>query len=178
MPLRRELPASTVYLVMEGAWGLLFYLMATVASVYRIIEADLNGFELVLVGTVLEGTTLIFEVPTGVVADAISRRLSILVGTFLTGLGFLIEGSIPRLIPILLAQVLWGIGYTFISGADVAWITDEIGEDRARRCTCAPLSCLSSRRSSASREASVSPPSRWDCHSRRRVSAPLLSACS
>ena len=132
MRTRRILPAGTVYLAMEGVWGLLFYLVATTAAVYRIIQAELNGFELVLVGTVLEGTTLIFEVPTGVVADAISRRLSVLVGTFLTGFGFMLEGSIPSLLPILFAQVLLGIGYAFISGADVAWITDEIGEERAR----------------------------------------------
>ncbi|WP_344191212.1 MFS transporter [Kribbella karoonensis] len=32
---------------------------------------------------------------------------------------------------ILGAQVLWGVGYTFTSGADQAWITDEIGAERA-----------------------------------------------
>ena len=31
----------------------------------------------------------------------------------------------------LLAQVLWGLGYTFTSGAAEAWITDEIGEEAA-----------------------------------------------
>ncbi|GAE47968.1 tetracycline resistance protein [Mesobacillus boroniphilus JCM 21738] len=30
-----------------------------------------------------------------------------------------------------MSQVLWGIGYTFTSGAHQAWIADEIGEDRA-----------------------------------------------
>ncbi len=34
-------------------------------------------------------------------------------------------------LPILLAQVLWGLGYTFTSGATQAWITDEIGEAAA-----------------------------------------------
>jgi multisubunit Na+/H+ antiporter MnhG subunit len=29
------------------------------------------------------------------------------------------------------AQVLWGVGFTFTSGADQAWITDEIGTERA-----------------------------------------------
>jgi DHA3 family tetracycline resistance protein-like MFS transporter len=30
-----------------------------------------------------------------------------------------------------LAQVIWGFGYTFTSGATQAWVADEIGEDRA-----------------------------------------------
>src|SRR5439155_14021 len=34
--------------------------------------------------------------------------------------------------PAILTQVLWGFGETFTSGADVAWITDEVGEERAR----------------------------------------------
>jgi MFS transporter, DHA3 family, tetracycline resistance protein len=34
---------------------------------------------------------------------------------------------------ILLAQVLWGIGYTFTSGATQAWLSDEIGEENANR---------------------------------------------
>ena len=36
----------------------------------------------------------------------------------------------PLLVPILAAQMLWGIGYTFTSGANQAWITDEIGENQ------------------------------------------------
>ena len=43
----------------------------------------------------LELTIFIFEVPTGVIADVYSRRLSVIIGYFLIGLGFLLEGSIP-----------------------------------------------------------------------------------
>src|SRR5690606_7603351 len=32
---------------------------------------------------------------------------------------------------IIAGEVLWGIGYTFTSGATQAWITDEIGEGAA-----------------------------------------------
>ncbi len=93
--------------------------------------AELTPLQLVLVGTTLEAAVFIFEIPTGVVADVFSRRLSIVIGWFLIGLGFIVEGSFPYFAPILLAQVLWGLGYTFTSGATEAWITDEIGEDRA-----------------------------------------------
>jgi len=103
----------------------------TYSSVYQVTMANLNALQLVLVGTVLELTVFIFEVPTGVVADIYSRRLSIIIGYLLIGLGFILEGAIPLFATILLAQVLWGCGYTFTSGATEAWITDEIGEQAA-----------------------------------------------
>lgn len=69
--------------------------------------------------------------PTGVIADVYSRRLSIIIGMFVMGLGFVVEGSFPFFAPILLAQVIWGLGYTFTSGATEAWIADEVGEEQA-----------------------------------------------
>jgi DHA3 family tetracycline resistance protein-like MFS transporter len=93
--------------------------------------AELTPLQLVLVGTTLEAAIFIFEIPTGVVADVFSRRLSIVIGWLLIGMGFIVEGSFPYFAPILVAQVLWGLGYTFTSGATEAWITDEIGESRA-----------------------------------------------
>lgn len=123
-----KLPAYPVYLMMSGFGALFFAVFATVSSVYRIQDAGLNPFQLLLVGTVLEATALLFEIPTGVVADVYSRRLSIIIGTILVGLGFMLEGAFPILLPILLAQVVWGIGSTFTSGAEQAWIADEMGE--------------------------------------------------
>ncbi len=93
--------------------------------------AALSPLQLVLVGTTLELTVLLCEVPTGVVADVYSRRLSIIIGFCLIGLGFLLEGLIPLFGTILIAQMLWGLGYTFTSGSRQAWLSDEIGEETA-----------------------------------------------
>jgi len=80
---------------------------------------------------VLEATVFLFEVPTGVVADIYSRRLSVILGYFIIGLGFILEGSLPFFWAIASGQALWGLGYTFTSGATQAWISDEIGEAAA-----------------------------------------------
>ncbi len=103
---RRSAPA--VYLTIEAVTGFAFYTMATLASVYRITSAGLDPLQLVLVGTALEGTVFLFEIPTGILADTISRRRSVIVGTFLTGVGFMIEASFPSFFPILAGQVVWG----------------------------------------------------------------------
>lgn len=124
----RKLPAYYVYLMMAGGSSLFFATAFTVAAVYRVIEAGLNPFQLLLLGTALEATVFLCEIPTGLVADVYSRRLSIIIGTFLIGIALMIEGSFPIFWPIILAQAMWGLGYTFTSGAREAWIADELGE--------------------------------------------------
>jgi DHA3 family tetracycline resistance protein-like MFS transporter len=117
-----------IYLIVNGLTSAFYWMVFTVSSIYYVVQAGLDPFQLVLVGTVLELSIFIFEIPTGIVADIYSRRLSVIIGFFLTGIGFLVEGSFPAFLPILAAQVLWGVGFTFTSGALQAWITDEIGE--------------------------------------------------
>jgi DHA3 family tetracycline resistance protein-like MFS transporter len=119
-----------LYLMMETAAAVSFALVFTVNMVYQVEVVGLGPLQLVLVGTMLEAVVFLFEIPTGVVADVYSRRLSILIGWFLIGAGFIVEGTIPRFETVLLGQVLWGLGYTFTSGATEAWIADEIGEER------------------------------------------------
>lgn len=115
-----------IYYVYSSAWGLFFSLVTTIFSLYHIEMVKLNPFQLVLVGTVLEGTCLLFEIPTGIVADNYSRKRSLVYGLLLMGCGFSLEGNFPVFFMILAAQVVWGIGATFLSGADTAWINDEL----------------------------------------------------
>ncbi|AKU19284.1 hypothetical protein VV02_24575 [Luteipulveratus mongoliensis] len=108
----------------------LFWVLSTTLNiVYQVTVVDLSAFQLVVVGTVLEATCFLFEIPTGIVADLYSRRLSIIIGVLLMGAGFTLQGAVPTFWAVLSAQVVWGIGYTFTSGAWEAWITDEVGED-------------------------------------------------
>ena len=89
----------------------------------------MDALQLMLVGTTLEAICFLFEIPTGIVADLYSRRLSTIIGFALVGLAYVIEGSFPRFDMILLTQVFWGLGWTFISGAHDAWIADEVGAE-------------------------------------------------
>jgi DHA3 family tetracycline resistance protein-like MFS transporter len=98
---------------------------ATVASVYRIEVVGLDPLRLVLLGTALEVAVFLFEVPTGVFADTFGRRRSVIVGCVLMGSGFALEGAVPEFLTVLAAQAVWGVGYTFVSGALEAWVADE-----------------------------------------------------
>jgi DHA3 family tetracycline resistance protein-like MFS transporter len=123
----------TVYLILEFSSALLFSLVFTVHQVYYVTLVGLSPLQLVLTGTLLEASIFVFEIPTGVLADVKSRRLSIIVGNVLLGSAFVLEGALAAFWNVALAQVLWGLGYTFTSGATQAWIADEVGEARAGR---------------------------------------------
>ena len=121
--------AIGVYYLYTGLTTLFFMMVFSSNMVYQVETAGLNPLQLVLVGTVLELSVLLFEVPTGIVADLYTRKGSIIIGSILVGCGFMIEGNFPSFLPILIAQIVWGFGYTFTSGALIAWITDEIGQE-------------------------------------------------
>ncbi|MEJ2013991.1 MAG: MFS transporter [Anaerolineales bacterium] len=131
--MKRDFDATHIYLFIEIAASILFPMIFVASSLYQVTTAGLTPLQLVLIGTTLEAAAFAFEIPTGVIADVYSRKLSIIIGYALLGAGFLVEGSFPAFWPILLAQVIWGLGYTFTSGASQAWISDEIGEEGANR---------------------------------------------
>ncbi|HEY5872232.1 MAG TPA: hypothetical protein VIT46_03255, partial [Gaiellaceae bacterium] len=76
----RRLPASTVWYAYEAAASFLWAMVFTVTAYYFVTEVGMSPLELVLVGTVMELAVFLFEVPTGIVADTTSRRLSIVIG--------------------------------------------------------------------------------------------------
>ncbi|MHC8514587.1 MFS transporter [Sporosarcina sp. ITBMC105] len=120
-----------VYLFTCFSSQLFFTYIFTVNLLYHVQVVKLDPLQLVLVGTVLELTVFLFEIPTGVLADVKSRKLSLIIGYFLIGFGFIIEGLFPLFAAVIFSQIAWGIGYTFTSGAQQAWIADEIGEEKA-----------------------------------------------
>ncbi len=123
--------AAPIYLTLEGSLSFFFAVAYTINLVYQYTVVGLNPLQLVLVGTVLEGTAFLCEIPTGLVADTYSRRLSIVTGCVLLGLSLILQGAIPTFAAILLSQVVSGLGYTFLSGATEAWLADEVGEEAA-----------------------------------------------
>ena len=126
----KRLPAVPVYLLIEGFGSLAFMLTFTITNVYYVTEVGMSPLQLVLCGTAMELAIFLFEVPTGVVADTVSRRLSIVLSFGVLGIAGILFGVLTSPVLIIAAYALWGIGYTFQSGAYEAWIADEVGEER------------------------------------------------
>ncbi|TCI26350.1 MFS transporter [Exiguobacterium sp. SH3S2] len=116
-----------LYYMVTSSRSLVIQMVFTLNAIYYVTTAELNALQLVLIGTILEVSIFLFELPTGLVADLYGRKRSIVIGTGLIGLAHLLEGGIPEFWAIAVASSLWGIGWTFISGAEQAWIADEMG---------------------------------------------------
>ncbi len=122
----RRLPATTVFYGLElldrvPTW--------VVMSVYLVRELHLSPLQLVLMGTAMEGAIFLCEVPTGVVADTYSRRLSLIIGNLGMGAAWIAVALISEPWIVILLWGVWGLSYTFTSGAYEAWITDEVGAE-------------------------------------------------
>jgi DHA3 family tetracycline resistance protein-like MFS transporter len=102
-------------------------------AVYLVSVLHFSPLQLVLMGTAMEAAVFLCEVPTGVVADTYSRRLSLIVGYFGMGLAWMLVGVFSAAWAIIALWALWGISYTFTSGAYEAWISDEIGVEKVSR---------------------------------------------
>ncbi len=102
-------------------------------TVWWIVELGLGPLQLVLMGLVLELSVLVAETPTGVVADVVSRKRSIVIAQVVMGVGFIWSVASTNYWIILPAQAVFGVGWTFRSGADTAWVTDELrGREQLR----------------------------------------------
>lgn len=98
-----------------------------VTSLYLVVDAHLSAFQLVFLGTAQGIISLVVEVPAGVVADTISRKWALVIAHALVGISMMITGLVTAFPALVATQLMWGVGWTFASGADVAWVTDELG---------------------------------------------------
>ena len=125
--------AYRLFLILCGVGAFAGNLAFTLNIVYQAQVVGLGPLQLVLVGTVMEAVAFFAQVPTGVIADVYSRRLSVVIGYVLMGLGLLLWGLVPTFAAILAANAVWAIGAVCVDGAQEAWAADEIGEDRIGR---------------------------------------------
>jgi MFS family permease len=95
-----------------------------------LLDAGLSNLEAFAANAFFTGGMVIFEVPTGIVADTIGRRTSYLLGTLtLSGASLLyvllwqIEAPFWEWAAV---SLLLGLGFTFFSGAVEAWLVDAL----------------------------------------------------
>ena len=96
------------------------------AALYLVVVADLSPSQLVMIGVFQGLIVVVAEVPAGVLADAMSRRLALVVAHVVMGAGMAMTGFVTAFPLLVVSQCLWGLGWAIASGADVAWITDEL----------------------------------------------------
>jgi MFS transporter, DHA3 family, tetracycline resistance protein len=99
-----------------------------VTSVYLVVDAGLTPSELVFIGAAQGVVAFVCEVPAGVLADTISRRWALVISHGVMGTAMLLTGLVTAFPALVATQMLWGLSWTFASGSDIAWITDELAQ--------------------------------------------------
>jgi MFS family permease len=95
-----------------------------------LLDGGLSNAEAFAANAFFTAGMMLFEVPTGIVADTRGRRLSYLLGTFTLAASTLLYlamwyASAPFW-AWALTSVLLGLGFTFFSGAVQAWLVDAL----------------------------------------------------
>lgn len=95
-----------------------------------LLDAGLSNFEAFSANAFFTAGMLIFEIPTGVVADTLGRRASYLLGTLTlavtTVMYWLLWVWHSPFWAWAVVSVLLGLGFTFFSGAVDAWLVDAL----------------------------------------------------
>ena len=96
-----------------------------------LLDAGLNNTEAFAANAFFSVGMVLFEVPTGVVADTRGRRFSFMLGAATLLVSTLLYLAMWELqapfIGWAFASILLGLGFTFFSGATEAWLVDALG---------------------------------------------------
>src|SRR5215204_4882187 len=95
-----------------------------------LLDAGLDNTQAFTVNAFFTAGQVVFEIPTGVVADTRGRRFSFLLGAATLLLSTLLYLAMWQLhapfVGWALASILLGLGFTFFSGATEAWLVDAL----------------------------------------------------
>jgi MFS family permease len=95
-----------------------------------LLDAGLSNAEAFAANAFFTAGQVLFEVPTGVVADIRGRRVSYLLGTLTLAISTLLYLWMWRLHAPMwawaISSILLGLGFTFFSGAVEAWLVDAL----------------------------------------------------
>jgi len=126
MPSKKELDSNIWKYYATGILQSLWFILAVDILYWQ--SFDINYGQIGLLELVGALTIILLEIPTGAVADLISRKISVFIGVLLIAIANFIIGFGSTLFVFAIAYVVWAIGDTFISGAKSALIYDTLKE--------------------------------------------------
>jgi len=111
-----------LYLIKLSKWFML--IMPIVALYYA--DNGLDEFDIYLLQAIYSLSVAVMEIPSGYMGDVIGRKKSLILGALLGTLGFVIYSVSGTFSQFLLAEIVLGLGGSFISGSDSALLYDSL----------------------------------------------------
>ncbi len=131
---RQSISPYHLYLGLECGMSFLLGITYATVTVYWVTAGRLNPLQLLLLGTSLELSYFVFQLPTGVLADLVSRRLCVVTGLFIVGAAQVMASLSASFGNLIASWAVLGLGAALNNGAQDAWIADElsteVGDDR------------------------------------------------
>lgn len=128
-PLPNPETVIRTFLITSGLFTLATAFIWGVNTLF-LLDAGLDIFEVMVVNSIYSIGQVFFEIPTGVVADTVGRRVSFLFGIATLTISTLLYLASATfgwgIIGFAVGSILLGLGYTFQTGAVEAWLVDAL----------------------------------------------------
>lgn len=111
-----------LYLIKIAKWFMLT--MPIIVLFYQ--ENGLNMQDVLTLKGIYSVAVVILEIPSGYIADVWGRKKSLILGSILGCLGFVVYSFSSEFSGFLLAELILGVGSSFISGSDSALLYDSL----------------------------------------------------
>ncbi len=113
---------SKLYIIRCAKWFMLY--MPIIGLFYA--DNGLSASQLFLVQAAYSFSSAVFAIPSGYFADVLGRKKTLIIGTILGAVGFLIYAQFHSFWAFFIAEAIMGIGESCISGTDSAMLYDSL----------------------------------------------------
>lgn len=115
-----------LYVIKLSKW--LMLIMPIVALFYN--DNNLSDLDIYLLQAIYSISVAVLEIPSGYMADVVGRKKTLILGSILGTVGYLIYACSNGFYGFLLAEITLGLGGSFISGADSAMLFDSLAASK------------------------------------------------
>lgn len=122
-PSMRNIPL--LYIIRIAKW---FNLVMPIVVLFY-TDTGMNMQEIFILKSIYSIGIVAMEIPSGWMADVWGRRKTLILGSILGTIGFVVYSVTHSFMWFVLAEVILGVGYSFVSGADSAILYDTLKEN-------------------------------------------------